>query len=109
MKKTSVALLLLLGCGIPATDRQEFVHLFMHKPGEYSVMIREGNQMKDVMLDRATIVVDVPEGEPLWYSNRNGIFIHVSENTKINGGGFEVDEGTQKHPNIKRVQTVPIK
>jgi hypothetical protein len=62
-----------LGCDgheITHTEEKEFVRIFMHNPGKYTVLVKEQNELKSfepAYRIKQTLIADVPPGKPMYY------------------------------------------
>lgn len=109
----ALALVTLAGCcgnSRPAVTKQEVVRVFMHHPGEYSALVRDGQTIKTDRLNygsyweyKAIIVLDVLEKEPMWYELRNKIYtIHLHSEKDVDGGAYK--PGKQPEVNTRVVK-----
>jgi hypothetical protein len=89
--------LVLGGCDNPKTSRLTPVRVFMHQPGTYSFLAQKPDSKElvayGIFYYNCKIIVDVPDGEPMWaevtegYANQseNSCIIHIHSLTDING------------------------
>lgn len=79
-----------VGCGSGRTQladgdiqKQEIFKLYMPQPGQFSLMIKVGNELQQLDLNtsnyRIRVLADVPLGEPMWFEKRdNEITVHIN-------------------------------
>ena len=104
-------LFLVIGCETrpDGSERLNVIRVFMHEPGDYSVMYQEGKEVKTLSLvcyRGVQVLADVPKGEPMYYektwkkheSARHVIHVHSPQDIK--GGGWSNEDS--------HGQTIPI-
>ena len=102
MKNLIVILMFfIVGCSqaghrIHDIKREHIVRVFMHEPGDYSVLVNNnGELVSKTFACKIRLIRDVPYDEPMYYEgerNRDGYFlrveIHVHSEKDINGAGW---------------------
>lgn len=100
MKKVlaSFVIVIGLGCGgheITHTEEKEFVRIFMHNPGKYTVLVKEHNELKSFEPAygiKQTLIADVPPGKPMYYKlnysgrSQESIEYHIHSEKDIDAG-----------------------
>ena len=83
---------------IVSEDKREIVRVFMHLPGDYSVLVLDGNELKSITFyaGHPRLVADVPNDKPMWYEakmRRNGwtasAIIHIHAPKDVDGAGWQ--------------------
>ena len=97
MKKLVFLVLLLVGCCSNVERREEkkeFVRIFMHNPGYYSVMVKDDGELK-IFYDwgcKQKVICDISSGEPMYYkiiwkgNSKELIEYHIHSAKDIDGG-----------------------
>ena len=90
------------------TEKREISRLFMHRPGEYSVLAKAGdNSLESIDLNvyksnKVHIVADVPADQPMYYDKTGDlVVVHIRS-------GQDVDGGASKNGKQPEVKTNPV-
>lgn len=96
-----VAMFAMGGCK-ETQERCDTVAIYLHEPGHYSVMVREGTELmsRNFTGQDTRIFTDVTNGQSCYYEARNvegcGYFdvkLHVRSVDDINAAGWKVPSG----------------
>jgi len=99
-----IALLLVVLCGCDKIQEKYDVDaIYLHEPGHYSVMIKEGSELltKDFGDGSVRIFTDVTNGQSCYYEAVytenigyvDGVRLHVRSSDDIKGAGWTVKTG----------------